>query len=190
MKRSFLILLAGLFLIITACNSKPLQNNDLDNNKEILLRLINKRLSISPIVARSKWNTKAPIDDPAREKIILDSVQAKAKKLGIDENFAKDFFQAQFEAGKIVQRQLHKQWQTQNQGLFDPSPDLANEVRPILDSLTPQLLMELKKIKPNSCSQQSLEKLNGEARKIIASEFNDQVIKTAIKPIENYCKKH
>ncbi|UKB78316.1 hypothetical protein [Chryseobacterium sp. MEBOG07] len=48
------------------------------------------------------------------EKTILDSMHVKAKKLRIDEIFARDFFKAQFEAGKIKQRQLHKQWQAQN----------------------------------------------------------------------------
>ncbi|RNA62463.1 gamma subclass chorismate mutase AroQ [Chryseobacterium nematophagum] len=186
MKKLLHLLLVGIFLTIISCKSQGLP----DSEKEVLLKLIDKRLSVAPLVAKSKWNTKAPIDDPAREKVILDGVQAKAKKMGVDENFARDFFQAQFEGGKIVQRQLHNQWKGENQGLFDTSPDLAHEVRPILDSLTSQLLMELKKIKPNSCDTHSLKKLNRDARKIINPIFNDQVVETVIKPIKNYCKSY
>jgi chorismate mutase, putative len=148
MKKIFYVLLGGIFLVLQSCYHSPLQNGGLYNDKETLLKLIDKRLSVSPLVAKSKWNTKAPIDDPIREKIILDSVGVKAKKLGIDEGFAIAFFQAQFEAGKKVQRQFHNQWLAENKGPFNPSPNLANEVRPILDSLTPYLLMELKKLNP------------------------------------------
>lgn len=96
------------------------------------------------MVAKSKWNTKVPIDDPIREKSILDSVEVKAGKLGVDKSLH-GIFQAQFIAGKIVQKQLLEQWENQNQMPFNPVPDLGTQVRPVLDSLTPLLLIELEK---------------------------------------------
>jgi chorismate mutase len=39
-----------------------------------LLGLITARLDVAPEVARTKWNTKAPVDDPLRDKQIIDGV--------------------------------------------------------------------------------------------------------------------
>jgi len=156
------------------------------NNEQSLLKLIDKRLKMAPLVAKSKWNTKAPIDDPVREKSILDSVKVKSKKMGIDENLVIHFFQAQFEAGKIVQRQLHNQWKAQNQSLFNTAPNLATDIRPVLDSLTTLLLLELQKNENNSLDAQSIKGFRKEARKIISSKFTNEVVETAIKPLEVY----
>jgi len=175
------------FLLIIFCLGSTvscLTHYDEKNNAELLLKLIDKRLKVSPLVAKSKWNTKAPIDDPVREKVILDSVKIKVQKMGIDENLAVQFFQAQFEAGKIVQRQLHSRWQIQNQASFNPVPNLATEVRPVLDRLTPLLLLELKKNNPHTLNAQSIKILRKEARKIISPEFTDDVVETAIQPLE------
>ncbi|MET3020116.1 gamma subclass chorismate mutase AroQ [Flavobacterium hydatis] len=178
MKVIFNSILIAIFLFCVSFTNK--------HENDTLLRLMNKRLEVAVLVAKSKWNTKSPIDDPVREKIILDSVKNKAKKMGIDENLALDFFQAQFVAGKMIQRQLHGKWKAENREPFKPTVDLKTQVRPVLDSLTPLLLLELKKLQPNSGNVRLLKRLKRNARKIINSDFNDEVVETAIKPIENY----
>jgi len=178
------------FYIFFILSSISCVNHNIQTPEDkILLTLMNKRLEVAPLVAKSKWNTKTPIDDPGREKIILDSVQAKAHKLGVNEDLARSFFQAQFEAGKIIQRKLHEKWKIQNQPAFDPAPDLATKVRPVLDSLTPLLLIELRKMKIGASHNQSMKKLSSDARKMINPSFDSQVVKTAIKPLESYFKK-
>ncbi|MCS3530602.1 gamma subclass chorismate mutase AroQ [Chryseobacterium sp. JUb7] len=176
----------GIFFSAFSCTNQNRISKTYDTG--ILLKLIDKRLQVAPLVAKSKWNTKVPIDDPIREKNILDSVEVKAGKLGVDKKFARNFFQAQFTAGKIVQKQLLEQWENQNQMPFNPVPDLGTQVRPVLDSLTPLLLIELEKIKPNSCRQESLDQLKIKSRQIINIRFDDHIVKTAVKPIEDYCK--
>ncbi|WP_326981052.1 gamma subclass chorismate mutase AroQ [Chryseobacterium sp. MYb264] len=182
---TFLIII----LLLGACSGRA-EEASVSSEDRLLLTLINKRLLVAPLVAQSKWNTKAPIDDPVREKIILDSVQVKAEKMGLSAQLASDFFQAQFEAGKMEQRRLHKEWETQNHGLFEPAPDLAAEVRPILDSLTPELLIALKKLNVESGYCRSLKELKKDARKIIDSGFSDEIIAVAVEPVEKYCRKH
>jgi|APHig2749369809_1036254.scaffolds.fasta_scaffold21250_2 chorismate mutase len=181
-KTFFLTSLAGLFLATFSCIETPKQ----ENNK-VLLQLMNKRLEVAPLVAKSKWNTKAPINDSIREKTILDSVEARASRMGLDKHFARDFFQAQFEAGKKVQTQLHEKWKKEAQPPFDPAINLATEVRPVLDSLTPLLLVELKKIQLAN-NKQSFENFKKSARNIIHTEFDDNVVEIAIKPIKSHLK--
>nr|WP_199162103.1 gamma subclass chorismate mutase AroQ [Elizabethkingia sp. ASV34] len=187
------ISLSIILILIISCRGAnarlEIDPNIAETDTELLIQLINKRLFVAPLVAKSKWNTKKPIDDPIREKMILDSVEIKAKKLGVNENFARDFFQSQFDAGKKVQRQLHMKWAMQSQGLFDSVPNLSTEVRPVLDNLTPELLTELKKIQLKLCNRQFNNALNINARKIMDTNFDNQVIKTAIAPFFKHCKK-
>src|SRR5437667_9364916 len=68
-----------------------------------LLGLIKERLDVAPEVARTKWNTKAPIEDLPREQQIIDGVATRATDYGLDAQVARDFFKGQIEASKIVQ---------------------------------------------------------------------------------------
>src|SRR5947207_12817970 len=72
-----------------------------------LLGLIKERLDVAPEVARTKWNTKAPIEDLPREQQIIDGVAKRATEYGLDAKVAAAFFRAQIEASKCVQNALH-----------------------------------------------------------------------------------
>jgi len=116
-----------------------------------LLDLIDQRLSVASQVAKAKWNSGAAVDDPKRELQILDDVTMQANALGgLDPLLVRDFFQNQFDAGKILQKNLLDGWrQTVMPGYkFDDAPDLGREVRPILDRLTPQLIAALHDVQP------------------------------------------
>ncbi len=148
-----LITLAGAAWL-TGCRLAPhssavemVDRHDLQEWRQ-LIRLIDERLEVAPLVAKSKWNSGASIDDPARERQILDDVVRRAMEAGLDPALATRFFQAQFDAGKLVQRRLHAQWRAQQRGPFSPAPDLAREVRPVLDRLTPQLIAVLQALQP------------------------------------------
>src|ERR1700675_1398834 len=77
---------------------------------DTLLRLIQERLDVAPEVARTKWNTKAPIEDLPREQQIIDRVAKKATEYGLEPQVAETFFTGQIEASKVVQNALHAEW--------------------------------------------------------------------------------
>jgi chorismate mutase len=106
---------------------------------EKLLGLIAERLAVAPEVARTKWNTHAAIEDLPREAQITRSVAQTAQEYGLASACASAFFQAQIDASKLVQRALHQEWTARGQLPFQKVPDLAKEIRPILDRLTPAL---------------------------------------------------
>jgi chorismate mutase len=110
---------------------------------EKLLGLIADRLAVAPEVARTKWNTHAAIEDLPREAQITRSVAQVAPEHGLAPACASAFFQAQIDASKIVQRALHQEWTSRGQPAFEKVPDLAKEIRPVLDRLTPALLKAL-----------------------------------------------
>ncbi|MEV6910340.1 chorismate mutase [Amycolatopsis sp. NPDC051071] len=108
-----------------------------------LTDLAARRVEIADKVAAAKFGTPSPIDDPVREQQILDSVAAKAPGLGLDADGVVRFFRDQIEANKIVQRGLYARW-TAHPGSRPPErPDLATEVRPVIDRLNAGLLAEL-----------------------------------------------
>lgn len=110
---------------------------------EPLRRVMNERLSLMVDVARHKWNTGTPIEDLQREKQIIDGLKLEAQSLGIPAPWAEHFFRAQIEAAKLIQREQFAEWERGKAGRFDHVPDLATEIRPRLDALTPLLLREL-----------------------------------------------
>ena len=121
-------------------------------NSVVLLSLMRERLQISVDVAKSKWNSDAPIEDIHRENAIVAGLTKQAGELGLPLPWAEQFFRAQIEAAKIVQRELHERWRQQGQGKFNDALDLARDVRPRLDALTPKLLAAITAAWPELCS--------------------------------------
>jgi chorismate mutase len=148
-----------------------------------LLGLIDKRLAVAPLVARAKWNSGGAIDDPAREQAILDNVSKQAEDAGLDASFARYFFQQQFDAGKMIQRDLHSQWQASHQGKFADAPDLAKDVRPVLDRLTPQLIMALRGLYPQLFQTQTNQRILAQGAILIRNDLNGAVRDAALQPL-------
>jgi chorismate mutase len=128
----------------TAARFNPAETAAVDQ----LLGLIRERLEVSPAVARAKWNTKAPIEDPSRERAIIDSVAHQATQYGLDAAIAGSFFRGQIEASKTVQNRLHAEWKASKQLPFSEVADLEQDIRPVLDRLTPMMLRALAEALP------------------------------------------
>jgi chorismate mutase len=108
-----------------------------------LLGLIGERLDVAPDVARVKWNTHAPIEDVPREQQIIEGVARRGTEYGLDAAVAGTFFRGQIEASKTVQTALHAQWSASRQPPFATVRDLDQDIRPMLDRLTPMMLRAL-----------------------------------------------
>jgi len=106
--------------------------------------LMNDRLALMTVVAKYKWNTHAEIEDPVREQKILDGLKSQAEAAGLPSQWVQHFFREQIEAAKLVQYQMFAQWHREHRGAFPDTPDLATEIRPKLDALTPELLTAVK----------------------------------------------
>lgn len=130
-------------LVLTGCASAPCFSSDDTERVDVLLGAVRQRLDVAPEVARVKWNTKAPIEDLAREQQIVDGVAKASPDHALDPAAASAFFQAQIDASKVIQRSLHQQWTAANQPPFEKVPDLGKDIRPVLDRLTPALMKAL-----------------------------------------------
>lgn len=119
---------------------------DQTGNGQALLALTDvtaQRVLLADTVAAAKWGTDAPINDPAREQVVLDAAAARSVPLGVDPAVARAVFTDQIEANKTVQSGLYSQWRAQPRQAPTARPALG-EIRPVLDRITDQLLAELK----------------------------------------------
>ncbi|MEU9117847.1 chorismate mutase [Streptomyces sp. NPDC048483] len=104
-----------------------------------LAALSAERLATGDLVAAAKWGTGSPIDDPAREQVVLDSVAEQARQLGADPEATVRIFRDQIEASKVVQRGLHRRWDADPAQAPTERPDL-NEVREEINRINGQLV--------------------------------------------------
>jgi chorismate mutase len=107
-----------------------------------LTDLAAQRVRIADQVAAAKYGTPSPIDDPAREQQIYDTVAAQAPGLGLDPADAVRFFHAQIEANKVVQRGLSAHWEAHPSEVPATRPDLG-QIRPVIDRINSGLLTGL-----------------------------------------------
>jgi len=110
---------------------------------EPLRQLVDQRLALMVDVARHKWNAKAAIEDLPREAQIIAGLTRQAAEAGVRPELAETFFRAQIEAAKTLQREYFARWEKEGAGAFADVPDLARDIRPKLDALTPKLLKAL-----------------------------------------------
>ncbi|NWN83700.1 MAG: chorismate mutase [Halomonas sp.] len=149
-----------------------------------MLSLVDERLEVALLVARAKWNTGTNIEAPKRETEILNRVASRAAGAGVDEAFARGFFQAQFEASKLVQRRLHRRWQDEERGLFDNPPALAEDVRPVLDRLTPALIESLADWQLLIEDPRVALYLESRATELVTDDFGGEPRRVALEPLK------
>jgi chorismate mutase len=108
-----------------------------------VLALVVERLATGDSVAASKLFSGQPVTDEAREKAVLDAAAARATEVGADQNYTAKVFEDQITASKEVQQSLLDAWAAGDAVPPTTAPDLATEVRPILDRITQSLVPAL-----------------------------------------------
>lgn len=98
-----------------------------------------ERLATADLVAAAKWGTGSPIDDPAREQVVLDAVRQQAVEAGADPQATVAIFRDQIEANKQVQRGLHRLWDADPAKAPAERPDLT-EVRKEINRINTELV--------------------------------------------------
>ncbi|WP_411757221.1 chorismate mutase [Streptomyces venezuelae] len=98
-----------------------------------------RRLATADLVAAAKYGTDSPIDDPARERQVLDAVAAQAAEAGADPEATVRIFRDQIEANKAVQRGLFRRWDADPSQAPTERPDLA-EVREEINRVNGELV--------------------------------------------------
>ena len=91
----------------------------------------------------AKHNSSAPVEDKAREREVVFAAIRLGVKKGVDPEVVLKVFTAQIEASKIAQRHFLASWPVGTS--FANTPNLARDIRPKLDALTPVILDGLRR---------------------------------------------
>jgi chorismate mutase len=148
-----------------------------------------ERVLVGDKVAAAKFGTPAPIDDPAREQVVLDNVRNLSAQMGVDADRAVVIFRDQIEANKVVQRGLYALWTAHPELAPTERPDLVTEVRPILDRITVELLEQIKATQRLHTDPSCDGRLNA-AEHVVSNHLDlDQLHRSALeRATNNFCQ--
>jgi chorismate mutase len=169
-------------LLLPACGPSPTPPavaKAPDRAFDGLLGLIRTRLELMHDVARYKWAAKAPIEDPARERALLDDVAERGRALGLDPAAARSFFAAQIEAAKLVQRADFARWEADHRGSVGDPPDLVGVLRPRIDALNRDLLAALADARPLALDRDAAARLRSRADQVLVGDGIDAAVRAA-----------
>jgi chorismate mutase len=121
---------------------------------DALVVLIARRLMLGADVAAVKFIDGGQIDDPVREKEILDWVANRLCGDSVGRHTAMAFFRDQIVANKVIQRGLHEHWRENPADFPVRWRRLAEEIRPQLDVINRHMLMMLLQSAPPLSEEQ------------------------------------
>ncbi len=105
---------------------------------DALYDLIGERLSLMRDVAAYKWFNDLPVEDPERERTVIDAAAADALRHQLRPEPAARFFAVQIEAAKDIQRYWLTRWKSDDGPQSEP--DLSGVLRPRLLALGNDIL--------------------------------------------------
>jgi cyclohexadienyl dehydratase len=108
-----------------------------------ILDVADQRMALMPGVAATKWQTHAPITDPARERVVIKHSGDLALPFGLSAEAVERVFEVQVRLAREWEETLTRRWQAQGFNYTGPIPNLTQEVRPQLDTITTQMLRSL-----------------------------------------------
>jgi chorismate mutase len=131
-----LAVIAGWTVMMVVAGSMPSESQAADGAAGRLREAMIERLGAMPDVARHKWNSHAAVEDPPREKLVVDAAIAEGQELGLAPRAVRTAVEAQIEAAKIIQAGLIARWSAEQASPFAGVPDLATVLRPRIQQAT------------------------------------------------------
>ena len=101
-----------------------------------------RRLVLAKQVALAKWDSRAPVEDPTREALVITAAAKEGELNGLNRTFVSNFFAAQIEANKVVQYSLLAAWHRVG-GAPKHRPVSLTDIRPQFDQMEAALIAEL-----------------------------------------------
>ena len=112
-----------------------------------VVTVVADRLATADAVAASKYVSRSGVEDPARERVVLDAAGAAGATRRLDPAEVTRVVGDQIAASKVVQYGLLESWTDRPATAPTVPPDLTG-VRTTLDALTPRLVDALASAQP------------------------------------------
>jgi chorismate mutase len=134
----------GAVLLIAMIRWNQARAQSATDRLQPLIETSARRLAIGQQVALSKWASGAAVEDQPREGEVIRGAATAAEAAGLDPVWASAFFRSQIEANKLVQYSLLADWRRSGHAPHHPLVDLKEVIRPRLDQLQSELVVELR----------------------------------------------
>jgi chorismate mutase len=134
--------LALVVALILCATGKAYPQNTIDRLRPLVETSV-QRLFIAKQVALAKWDSGAPVEDTSREEQVIVTATKAAEVRGLDPSSVANFFRAQIEANKLIQYSLLADWRRVGKAPDHMPVDLVKTIRPELDQLQTELIIEL-----------------------------------------------
>jgi chorismate mutase-like protein len=175
-KLTTIILLFTVFIFNIYSNTKT-NNLDVDNFTKLCV-LINERLELSKEVAAYKYINNLPIEDKAREKIVVENSLKKAEHEHLNSKSVESFFELQITLSKYIQETWFKIWEKKGFPKNYQPKNLNKYLRPKFIGIGNSIIKLLKTTATNDLSiQQQKEIINNSIKiKFITDKQRRQIL--------------
>ena len=133
---------AALAVALLFLGTAPPSHADVPSPLFALVDAAAQRLQTADAVAASKWITKGPIEDPARERQVLESVREAAGARGVDPGYVQAVFRDQIDATVGVEYARFSEWKLDPADAPQTAPDLSDS-RGVIDALNRTMVTEV-----------------------------------------------
>jgi chorismate mutase len=127
---------------LVALGVAPRSSADVPGPLFALVDAAAQRLQTADAVAASKWITKGPIEDPARERQVIETVRNAATARGVDPDYVQALFRDQIDATVGVEYARFSDWKLDPAEAPPTAPDLSQS-RGVIDGLNRAMVAEV-----------------------------------------------
>jgi chorismate mutase len=134
------------------------------------LSLSDARLSLMRSVMASKWQSRAPVEDRAQERAVVDGARHAARQRGLAEAGVAAVFKAEISTAKAVQLGWGRRWLLHGFPAGEPTPDIA-QIRAELADLSPRIVDALAGLGDLRCRPGARAALLRDSRRLVRTRF-------------------
>jgi chorismate mutase len=103
---------------------------------------VTQRLKTADPVAAAKYRSGGPVDDPTREREVINQVVATAVSRHVDEDFVRRVFRDQIDATDSLEHTRFAQWKIDPQSAPEAAPDLSSS-RNVINALNTAIVDDI-----------------------------------------------
>jgi chorismate mutase len=129
-------------LALTTAGVAPESRADVPSPLFALVDAAAQRLQTAEPVSAYKWKAGGAVDDPAREKQVIDAVAAAATVEHVDPAYVKDVFRNQIDATDAIEHARFSQWKLDPASAPAAAPELSAS-RSAIDTLNRTMVDEI-----------------------------------------------
>lgn len=175
-------------LAAAAAVSAPVASADATSPLTGLVDAAAQRLQTADAVAASKWTTGGAIEDPVRERQVIDAVTSAARVHGVDPGYVGEIFRDQIDATVGVEYARFSAWKLHPAAAPETAPDLSTS-RGVIDGLNRTMIDEIAAQHDSLTSARCADELEAAKAGVVDARHLDGLYRDALSSAtRSYCR--